>query len=170
MSSVKYVHPSGNISSGLMVCGEAPGQDEDELGIPFVGRAGKLLDKMLSYIDLNRDNVYVTNIIKVRPDQNRRPTPEEIESWRPILFEEIWDLKPRVILTVGASATSAVLRINAPITKIRGTLQELNLYGKRTYMIVPTLHPSYLLRNRGNKILNDQVKSDLELVKEILNG
>jgi len=189
MSSVKFVPASGKCTSGLMVVGEAPGETEDKEGRPFCGRAGKLLDKMLDYIGLNRENVYVTNIVKVRPTQlplditssiysnvtmiklqNRTPTDEELESWKLPLLKELNETQPKVILALGNCASKVLLQATDGITKLRGKAYPLKL---EVYFwkvcVIPTYHPAYLLRKSGDKIINAQVKEDLKLVQKILN-
>lgn len=169
MNSVKFIPASGTCESGLMVIGEAPGAEEDAQGKPFVGRSGKLLDKMLAFIGLNREIVYVTNIVKVRPDENRKPTLEEILSWSALLMFEVETEKPKVIMTVGNSATQAILGTEEGITKLRGKSFQVFQGAKYGCVLVPTYHPSYLLRKSGHKETNEQVKEDLKLVKSLLN-
>lgn len=171
--SLKYVHPSGSTKSGLVIIGEAPGEQEDLKGKPFVGRSGKLLDKMLQYIDLNREDVYITNIVKVRPPENRTPTPEEIESWRPVLLKELAEIKPKLIVTLGASATKALVSGTYTISEIRGKLvRELPFPDNHeiAFDILPTYHPSFLLRKAGDKRIQSLVKNDLGAIKEYLKS
>ena len=181
MNSVKFIPASGKCTSGLMVVGEAPGEEEEKQGKPFVGRAGKLLDKMLDYVGLNRENVYVTNCIKVRPIQygsmgafvdydkikNRTPTDEELESWKPLLIKEIKEIKPKIVLALGACAGRTLLGWQkfTNMTAIRGRVFEL----KDGTPIVCSWHPAYLLRKSGDKIINAQVKEDLKIVRNVLN-
>lgn len=166
MNSLKFIPASGRCEHGLMVIGEAPGAEEDAQGKPFVGRSGKLLDKLLYHMGFEREDVYVTNIVKVRPDNNRAPLPEERASWRPLLIKEILEVKPKVIMTVGATASQCLLEDMTPITQMRG-----NLFwrGDLKAFVIPTYHPSYLLRKAGDKKTNDEMKLDLNLVKKTLN-
>lgn len=185
MSSVKFVPASGICESGLLVCGEAPGKQEDKEGRPFVGRAGQLLDKMLDYIELNRENVYVTNVCKIRPTslkniegplkvwegvdilQNRTPTDEELESWKPLLIKELKEVKPKVILALGACASKTLLGWQkfTNMTTTRGQVFTL----KNGMKVVCSWHPAYLLRKPNHKKTNKQVKDDLKLVRKLLN-
>lgn len=185
MSSVKFIPASGKCESGLCIVGEAGGETEDREGRPFCGRAGKLLDKMLDHIGLNRENVYVTNVVKIRPTQlpldttsgiysnitmikfqNRTPTDEELESWKPLLIKEIKEIKPKVILALGACATKTLLGEKfTNMTTVRGNVFTL----KNGIKVVPSWHPAYLLRKSGDKIINEQVKNDLKLVQKLLN-
>jgi len=181
LNSVKFVPAGGKCTSGLVVVGEAPGEEEDKQGRPFVGRAGKLLDKMLEYIGLNRENVYVTNVCKVRPTKiqiplsdklfNRTPTDEELESWRLPLLREIYEINPTVILALGNCAAHTLLKTTEGITELRGKIRRLDLreIGKGEGTVVATYHPAYLLRKSGDKETNEQVKKDLKLVQKLLN-
>lgn len=133
----------GNPSAKLMIVGEAPGQNEDETGLPFVGRAGQLLDKILDSVKFNREeDVYICNIIKCRPPNNRVPTPDEINACRPYLLEQIRIIDPKIILLAGATAVRGLVGDKRGITKIRGTWMEWE--GR---LCMPIFHPSYLLRN-----------------------
>ena len=110
----------GNPEARLMFVGEAPGADEDEQGVPFVGRAGQLLTKIIEAIDLKREDVYIANVIKCRPPGNRNPEPDEVEQCEPFLFRQIDTVKPKVIVALGKFAAQCLLRTNDPITRIRG--------------------------------------------------
>ncbi len=137
------VFARGNPLAALCFIGEAPGADEDAQGIPFVGRAGQLLDKMITAMGLSpADDVYVCNIIKCRPPENRRPTPDEIATCSPYFREQIALIKPKVIVALGNTAVSGLLGQSVGITKIRG---EWKLYNG-SILMMPTYHPSYLLR------------------------
>lgn len=137
------VFSRGNPASKLFFIGEAPGADEDAQGIPFVGRAGQLLDKMIGAMGLDPHNdVYVANILKCRPPNNRRPEPAEVETCIPYLHEQIQAVDPRVIVALGNTAVSALLGTTLGITKVRG---QWKLYRGRI-PVMPTYHPSYLLR------------------------
>ena len=138
----------GNPSARLLVIGEAPGADEDRLGLPFVGRSGQLLDRLLvkAGLDPERD-LYIVNGIKCRPPQNRRPTPAELAACRPWLEQQVALVDPALILLVGATALQAVLGVKGGITRLRGQWRE----GEGSLLVgralMPVLHPSYLLRN-----------------------
>jgi len=151
----------GNPDADLMFVGEAPGADEDEQGIPFIGRAGQLLTKIIEAIDLKRDDVYIANIIKCRPPQNRNPEPDEVESCEPFLFRQIDVIKPRVIVALGKYAAQTLLRTETPISRLRG--QQFDYRGAK---LIPTFHPAYLLRNPSSK---REVWEDMKLVKRLLD-
>lgn len=146
------VFADGNPKARIMLIGEAPGRDEDRQGVPFVGRAGQLLDKMLAAIHLDRTQVYITNVMNWRPPGNREPTPQEAEIMLPFLRRHIELADPGVILTLGAVATHHVLGIQGSILRMRGTWMEYNLNG-RSVPLLPFLHPAYLLRQPGQKKL-----------------
>src|SRR5215469_8512919 len=136
----------GNPEADLMFVGEAPGADEDIQGIPFVGRAGQLLTKMIEAINLTRDQVYIANVIKCRPPGNRNPEPDEIEQCEPFLFQQIAAIRPKVIVALGSFAAKTLLRSNDPISRLRGRIYDFQ--GAR---LVPTFHPSFLLRSPERK-------------------
>ena len=136
----------GNPAADLVFVGEAPGRDEDLQGKPFVGAAGQLLTKIINAIDLTRDEVYITNVVKCRPPGNRNPKPEEIESCMPFLMRELEIIKPKVICALGSIAAHSLLNTDQGITKIRGKFYE---FGQSKLM--PTFHPAYLLRNEKAK-------------------
>src|SRR6478672_4211773 len=136
----------GNPDADLMFVGEAPGADEDEQGIPFVGRAGQLLTKMIQAINLERDQVYIANVIKCRPPGNRNPEPDEIASCEPFLFQQIDAVRPRVIVALGSFAAKTLLRTEESISRLRG-----RVYDFRGAKLIPTFHPSFLLRSPDRK-------------------
>ena len=136
----------GNPDADLMFVGEAPGGDEDIQGIPFVGRAGQLLTKMIEAINLRRDDVYIANVIKCRPPGNRNPEPDEIAQCEPFLFQQIAAIKPKVIVALGAFAARTLLRSEESISRLRG-----NIYDFRGARLIPTFHPSFLLRSPDRK-------------------
>ncbi|MBW3041700.1 uracil-DNA glycosylase [Prochlorococcus marinus XMU1408] len=142
-STKKIVVARGNPQAQLMIIGEAPGAKEDEIGKPFVGRSGKLLDKLLQNvgIDINQD-VYFCNVVKCRPPKNRRPTKTEIKENLPWLYQQIKLVNPLVIVLVGATALEAILKIKSPISILRG--KWINWEER---LVMPVFHPSYLLRN-----------------------
>ena len=151
----------GNPNADLMFVGEAPGADEDIQGVPFVGRAGQLLTKIIEAIDLKRDDVYIANVIKCRPPQNRNPEPDEIETCEPFLFQQIDLIKPRVIVTLGKFAAHTLLRSDEAISRLRG-----RVFDYRGAKLIPTFHPAYLLRNPSSK---REVWEDMKLVKKLLS-
>jgi uracil-DNA glycosylase family 4 len=136
----------GNPDADLMFVGEAPGADEDIQGIPFVGKAGQLLTKMILAINFERDQVYIANVIKCRPPGNRNPEPDEIAACEPFLFQQIDAIKPRVIVALGAFAAKTLLRSDDPISRLRG-----RVYDFRGAKLIPTFHPSFLLRSPDRK-------------------
>jgi uracil-DNA glycosylase len=140
------VFGSGNPEADFMVIGEGPGADEDAQGLPFVGRAGELLTKMLSAVDFKRDEVYITNTVKCRPPGNRNPEPDELAACAPFLAEQIASIQPKVILTLGAVATQSLLRTREAIGRLRGRVHP---YGSA--VLIPTFHPAFLLRNPGQE-------------------
>jgi DNA polymerase len=147
----------GNPKADLMFVGEGPGRDEDLKGEPFVGRAGQLLTEIITKgMKLRREDVYIANVIKCRPPENRNPEPDEIASCMPFLTRQIEIIAPRVIVALGTFAAQTVLAVKTPITRMRGTWH--NYHGIK---VMPTLHPAYLLRNPGDKKL---VWEDIKLV------
>jgi len=132
----------GNTSADLMFIGEGPGEQEDKQGIPFVGRAGQLLTKMIEAMNITRDDVYIANIVKCRPPGNRNPFEDESDKCKPYLFRQMEFIKPKVIVCLGSVATQNLLKTNVGITKLRGEFVELN-----GIKVMPTFHPAYLLRN-----------------------
>lgn len=152
----------GNPDADLMFVGEAPGADEDEQGIPFVGRAGQLLTKIIEAIGLTRDDVYIANVIKCRPPQNRNPEQDEVDTCEPFLFRQIDTIKPKVIVGLGTFAARALLRTMDPISRLRG-----RVYDYRGAKLIPTFHPAYLLRNPSSK---REVWEDMKLVRALLQS
>src|SRR6266498_1211034 len=126
----------GNPDADLMFVGEAPGADEDMQGEPFVGRAGQLLTKIIEAIELRREDVYIANVIKCRPPQNRNPEPDEVEQCEPFLFQQIDAIKPKVIVALGKFAAQCLLKTTEPITRIRG-----KEFTYRDAILMPTYHP-----------------------------
>jgi uracil-DNA glycosylase len=151
------VFARGNGSSGLCFIGEGPGADEDEQGFPFVGAAGQLLDKMIAAMGIERDDVYVCNIVKCRPPKNRTPEPEEMNACMPYLVEQLSLVEPQVIVALGKTAVQGLFGTAEGITRIRGRWR---LYQGRI-AVMPTFHPAYLLRNPAAK---REVWADLQLV------
>jgi uracil-DNA glycosylase family 4 len=160
----KVVFGAGNADADLMFVGEAPGAEEDRQGLPFVGRAGALLNELLEGIGLSRDDVFVANVLKCRPPGNRDPQPVEIESCRPYLFEQVRLIEPRVVCTLGNFATKLLTGNPTGITKVRGTPQVHDL-GGRTVFVLPLLHPAAGLRTPA---VADQLRSDFSALPELL--
>ncbi len=147
------VFSDGNSNAQIMIIGEGPGANEDKEGLPFVGRAGQLLDKMLNAINLDRDKVYITNVVNYRPPENRKPTEEEIERYLPYLTKHIEIIKPKIILLLGSTAMNAVLGEKNVISKVRGKWYEKN-FGKTKISLIVSFHPAYLLRQPDQKKLS----------------
>lgn len=148
-SRTQTVFGVGNRNADWLVVGEAPGAEEDKRGEPFVGRAGQLLDNMLAAIGLDRaKNVYIANILKCRPPNNRDPQPDEVAHCEPYLQQQIAFMRPRLILAVGRIAAQNLLKTDAPLTRLRGRLHH---YGEQQTPLIVTYHPAYLLRSPGDK-------------------
>ena len=145
-----------------MLIGEGPGADEDEQGVPFVGRAGQLLTKILEAIHLTREQVYITNVVKCRPPQNRKPEPDETDPCEPFLLRQIKAIDPKLICALGGTAAQALLKTKDGITSLRGRV--FDFHG---YKLIPTFHPAYLLRNPADKRL---VWEDMQKVRDYLAG
>ena len=152
----------GSPQADLMFVGEAPGAEEDIQGIPFVGRAGQLLTKIIEAIGLARDEVYIANVIKCRPPGNRNPETDEVETCEPFLFRQIDVIKPKVIVALGKFGAQTLLRTLDPISRLRG-----RVYDYRGAKLIPTFHPAYLLRNPASK---REVWEDMKLVRELLKS
>jgi len=144
------VFSDGNPKSKIMLIGEAPGANEDEEGLPFVGRAGALLDKMLSAIDLDRKKVYISNIINFRPPDNRRPTEEEIERYLPFIIKHIEIINPKILVLLGSTAMNALIGNEVVISKMRGKWIEKKFGNCKTSVII-TFHPAFLMRQPAQK-------------------
>jgi DNA polymerase len=162
LGRTQVVFGVGNPDADLMFVGEAPGADEDLQGEPFVGRAGQLLTKIIEAIELQRQDVYIANVIKCRPPGNRNPEPDEVEQCEPYLFRQIDTVKPKVIVALGKFAAQCLLRTNDPITRIRG-----REFKYRDAILIPTYHPAYLLRTPSAK---REVWEDMKRVRAILRG
>jgi DNA polymerase len=141
----------GNPQASIMFIGEAPGELEDKTGKPFKGEAGKLLDKMLNAIQLNRENVYLTNIIFWRPPGNRKPTEEEISACLPFVKKHINLINPKILVLVGATAASAILNIQTGITQIRGKWKNIETKDIKKLKSIAIFHPAFLLRQPSRK-------------------
>jgi uracil-DNA glycosylase family 4 len=152
----------GNPRADLMFVGEAPGRDEDIQGIPFVGRAGQKLTQIIEAIGLKRDDVYIANVIKCRPPENRNPEPDEVEKCEPFLFRQIDTIKPKVIVALGTFAARSLLKTMDPISRLRG-----RVYDYRGAKLVPTFHPAFLLRNPDCR---REVWEDMKKVRALLKS
>lgn len=157
----QVVFGEGKTDAKIMFIGEAPGAQEDQEGRPFVGRSGKLLDKILEACELSREDVYITNIVKCRPPENRTPKPEERDYCMSYLRAQVQLIKPDVIVTLGAAATQGLIDPRARITRMRGRWQEWN-----GVKVMPTFHPAALLRDpRKKKPVWDDIQKVLDMVK-----
>ena len=157
------VFSDGNPRANIMFVGEAPGEVEDKTGKPFKGEAGKLLDKMLHAIQLNRENVYLTNIIFWRPPGNRKPTEEEISACLPFVKKHINLINPKILVLVGATAASAVLNIQTGITQIRGKWKNIETKDIKSLKSIAIFHPAFLLRQPSRK---REAWEDLKKIKK----
>ena len=142
------VFADGSSDAKVAFVGEAPGADEDATGVPFVGRAGKLLDKIIAAMKLKREEVYICNVLKCRPPNNRTPNPEEIAMCSPMMHEQLAVLRPKVMVALGAPAVRTILETRVGITRLRGHFSEY-----RGTPVMPTFHPAYLLRRPWDKKL-----------------
>jgi len=156
------VFGDGNINSKIMIIGEGPGANEDAEGKPFVGRAGKLLDKMLEAIQLNRSKVYITNVVNYRPPENRRPTEEEIERYLPYLKSHIEIINPKILILLGSTALNTIIGNEKVISKARGCWIKKEI-GLVSPWIIATFHPAFLMRQPDQKKLT---WIDLKMVRE----
>jgi DNA polymerase len=154
------VFGEGNPSAGLVFIGEAPGEEEDLQGRPFVGRAGQLLTRIIEAMGFERQDVYICNILKCRPPRNRNPKQEEMETCEPFLIQQIEAIRPKVICALGSFAARRILQTDVPITVLRGKFHEF-----RGVRVMPTYHPAYLLRNPDAK---KQVWEDVQLIMKVL--
>jgi DNA polymerase len=162
----KSVFGAGDADAEVMFVGEAPGAEEDRQGLPFVGRAGQLLNELLEGIGMAREGVFIANVLKSRPPGNRDPQPLEIEACRPYLFEQVRLIEPRVVCTLGNFATKLLSGNPTGITRVRGTPQVHEL-GGRTVFLLPLFHPAAALRTPAVK---ETLRADLELLPQLLAG
>ena len=146
----KMVFSDGNINSQIMIVGEGPGEKEDEIGKPFVGDAGNLLNKMLSAININRESVYITNVVNFRTPNNRKPTSAEINRYSIYLQDHILIINPKILIIMGSTAMEALVGNNIKISKDRGKWKEIIIKNK-TFTSIITFHPAYLLRQPDQK-------------------
>jgi uracil-DNA glycosylase family 4 len=154
------VFGQGNPRAELMFVGEAPGRDEDEQGLAFVGRAGQLLTRIIEAIGKKRDDVFIANVLKCRPPNNRNPEPDEVAACRPFLDEQVRLIAPKVIVTLGTFAAQAMLETDESIGRLRGRWRTA-----RGVRIMPTFHPAFLLRSPERK---KDVWEDMKLVRDFL--
>ena len=159
------VFSDGNPKSKIMLIGEAPGANEDDEGLPFVGRAGMLLDKMLTAINLDRKKVYISNIINYRPPENRRPTDEEIKRYLPFITKHIEIINPKILVLLGSTAMNALISNDVVISKMRGNWIEKEFGNCKTSVIV-TFHPAFLMRQPAQKKMS---WIDLKMIREKKN-
>jgi uracil-DNA glycosylase family 4 len=164
----------GHVHATLMFVGEGPGAEEDRTGRPFVGRAGKLLDNMIASMEMKREDVFIANIVKHRPPNNRKPEPEEMQACIPFLYQQIYVIRPKIIVALGATATEGLLGPGPGITKRRGQWGELKLIEREpgcpmehSIPVMPTFHPSALLRRKEWKT---DAWHDLQKVKKVLDS
>ncbi|MCX8159667.1 MAG: uracil-DNA glycosylase [Candidatus Saccharicenans sp.] len=155
----------GNRQARLMFVGEAPGRDEDLQGRPFVGRAGQLLTRIIQAMGFSREEVYIANVIKCRPPENRTPRPDEVKACSPYLLRQIDLIRPKVIVALGKVATDFLLQSPKSMSELRGNFGEF-----QGIPVMPTFHPSYLVRNEGNKEIKKMVWEDMKKVLELLKS
>jgi uracil-DNA glycosylase len=160
----KVVFGAGNADADLMFVGEAPGAEEDRQGLPFVGRAGQLLNQMLEEIGLVRDDVFIANVLKSRPPGNRDPQPLEIEACKPWLFEQVRLIEPRIVCTLGNFSTKLLSGSPTGITRVRGTPQVHDLGGRTVYLL-PLFHPAAALRTPSVK---ETLRADFATIPDLL--
>jgi len=160
--ATNIVFSDGNPKAKIMLIGEGPGSNEDQEGLPFVGRAGALLDKMLASIDLNRKNVYITNVVNYRPPENRRPTDEEITKYLPYLKKHIEIINPKILVLLGSTALNALVGNEVVISKARGQWIEKQ-FGECKTSVIITFHPAFLMRQPAQKKM---AWIDLKMIRE----
>ena len=148
--STNIVFSDGNPDSEIMIIGEGPGANEDMEGVPFIGRTGELLDKMLLSINLDRDNVYISNVVSYRPPENRNPTEEEIARYLPYLTKHIEIIDPKILILLGSAALKAVIGSNTLISEIRGKWIDKKI-GSCSTSIISSFHPAFLMRQPDQK-------------------
>ena len=158
----KIVFSDGSIQSPIMIVGEGPGQKEDELGKPFVGDAGNLLNKMLKAINIKRDKIYITNVVNYRPPNNRKPEPSEINRYSEFLKEHISIIDPKILILMGSTAMEAILGSNKRISKERGQWKEV-IIKQKNFKAIVTFHPAYLLRKPDQKKFSWE---DLKIIRK----
>lgn len=149
-SANNLVFSDGNANSKIMIVGEGPGQKEDEMGKPFVGDAGLLLNKMLKAINIDRESIYITNVVNFRPPNNRKPEPAEINRYSEYLRKHISIINPKILILMGSTAMESLFGTKIKISKERGNWKEV-IINNQTYLTMITFHPAYLLRQPDQK-------------------
>lgn len=166
-NSNNLVFSDGDFNSPVMIVGEGPGQREDELGKPFVGEAGLLLNKMLNAININRNKIYITNVVNFRPPNNRKPEKSEINRYSYYLRKHISIINPKILILLGSTAMESLLGSNVKISKIRGTWKEI-IINDKVYNSIVTFHPAYLLRQPDQKKYSwldlKEIKKKIDLI------
>ncbi len=161
-NATNLVFADGNIESKIMIIGEGPGANEDKEGLPFVGRAGQLLDKMLQSINLDRKNVYITNVVNYRPPQNRKPTEKEIHKYLPFLKKHIEIINPKILILLGSTALNTIIGDQVVISKARGKWNKIKI-GKCSPYTIASFHPAFLMRQPDQKRM---AWIDLKMIKK----
>ena len=149
-NATNQVFSDGNPDSSIMIVGEGPGSSEDEEGTPFVGRAGSLLDKMFESINLDRNNIYITNVVNYRPPENRRPTEEEVTKYFPYLIKHIEIIRPKILILLGSTALNTIIGNKNVISEVRGKWFEKKV-GNCKISVIVTFHPAFLMRQPSQK-------------------
>jgi len=152
-NSANIVFSDGNPNAKIMIIGEGPGANEDLEGVPFIGRTGELLDKMLSSVNLDRDNVYITNVVNYRPPENRNPTEEEIARYLPYLIKHIEIINPKILILLGSAALNAIIGSSQIISDARGKWIDKKI-GKCSTSVITSFHPAFLMRQPDQKKLS----------------
>ena len=167
-SAKQIVFSDGSFESSIMIVGEGPGQKEDELGKPFVGDAGQLLNKMLEAINIKRENVYITNVVNYRPPNNRKPEPSEINRYSEFLRQHISIIDPKILILMGSTAMESLFGSKIKISKERGVWKEV-IINNKTYLTMITFHPAYLLRQADQKKYSwadlKEIRKKIDLLK-----
>ncbi len=152
-SATNIVFSDGNANAKIMIIGEGPGANEDQAGMPFIGRAGQLLDKMLLSINLTRKNIYITNVVNYRPPENRSPTEQEIKKYLPFLIRHIEIINPKILILLGGTALNSIIGNEKVISKARGKWIEKKI-GKCNTSVIASFHPAFLMRQPAQKAMS----------------
>ena len=161
-NATNLVFSDGNINANIMIIGEGPGAQEDIAGTPFIGRAGRLLDKMLNSIQLDRKKVYISNVVNYRPPENRRPTEQEIARYLPYLTSHIEIINPKIILLLGSTALNSIIGNDEVISDARGKWNQMKI-GSSNPWIIPSFHPAFLMRQPQQKKMS---WVDLKMIRD----
>ena len=161
-NATNIVFSDGNPKSKIMLIGEGPGANEDQVGMPFIGRAGQLLDKMLLSINLSRENIYITNVVNYRPPENRSPTDKEIQRYLPYLIQHIEIIGPKILILLGSTALNTLIGDEEVISKARGKWIEKKI-GKCNTSVIASFHPAFLMRQPAQKAMS---WIDLKMIKK----